>query len=41
MFETSVLLQTTTWPGLVNAAGYILFFGGLTLLGAWLSHLTR
>jgi hypothetical protein len=41
MFDISILLQTMTWPGLVNIAGFILFFGGLALLGAWLSHLTR
>jgi hypothetical protein len=35
------VLQTMTWPGLVNVAGYILFFGGLALLVGWVSHLTR
>lgn len=37
----NVLLETTYFPGLVNAAGYILFFGGLALILGWVSYLTR
>lgn len=37
----NLVLQSTTYPGLVNGAGYLLFFGGLVLIGAWLSSLTR
>lgn len=39
--DANLLLQSTTYPGLVNGAGYLLFFGGLVLIGAWLSSLTR
>lgn len=35
----NVLLQATTWPWLVNIAGFVLFFGGLALLVAWTDHL--
>ncbi|WP_267900535.1 hypothetical protein [Halocatena pleomorpha] len=37
----NLVLQSTTYPGLVNGAGYLLFFGGLLLIAAWLSLLTR
>lgn len=37
----NVLLQSTTYPTLVNGAGYLLFFGGIVLIGAWLASLTR
>ncbi|WP_282190211.1 hypothetical protein [Halocatena salina] len=37
----NLVLQSTAYPGLVNGAGYLLFFGGLILIGAWLSLLTR
>lgn len=36
----TVLLEATS-PGLINAAGFILFLGGLALIGGWLQQLTR
>lgn len=39
--SVNVLLQETTYPSFVNGAGYLLFFGGIVLIGGWLASLTR
>lgn len=37
----SVLLETMAQPGLVNAAGYLLFFGGIALTVGWIARFMR